>query len=124
LLGGRPVGSDSSSERHLQVKAMKWCCLHPGYWSEFVGRELLEHGDSDLCNDWAELFSASVLKTSGQVIEGVEQDNRQFKKAHSEERSRAIDILEGDIGDPFTAPAGGWSRAIAPVSVPIGVLPG
>ena len=107
LLAGR------TDQDALLAVVMKWCCLHPGNWTQYVGRELLEQRDENFSAEWADLFEASLIRTSEDIMEedlpGAASDD-----THDVARSA---IMEGTMDT-----IGGWSKAVAPMSVPIGVV--
>jgi ribosomal biogenesis protein LAS1 len=93
---------------------MKWCCLHPGKWTQYVGREVFEQCDENFQAEWENLFEASLIRTGEDTIEevlpGAASDN-------TRDVAKSANVDEGTMGTD-----GGWSKAVAPMSVPIGVV--
>lgn len=108
LLAGR------TDRNAMLVVVLRWCCLHPGLWTQYVGRELLEQSDDDFKAEWEDLFEASLIRTGDnnmdEVVPGAASVN-------THESAKSAKVEEG-----ATDNAGGWSRAVAPMSVPIGVV--
>ena len=98
----------------LVAEVMKCCCLHPGYWTQGVGRKLLEISDKSVQDEWKELLEASAIASGGEPMEEVV-----LKVNQSEFGEPEKDALGGE--EEIRA-VGGWSRATAPISVPIGVV--
>ena len=98
----------------LVAEIMKCCCLHPGYWTQGVGRKLLEISDKSVQDEWEDLLEASAITSGGGPMEeAVPEVNR---SGFGEPEKDALD------GEDEIRAVGGWSRAIAPISVPIGVV--
>lgn len=89
---------------------MKQCCLHPGYWSYKTGQALLEEGDSEFVDAWADLLEASAVKSPEADDTGMD-----------------VDVAGGDTprssneGRP-AAESQSWRIALMPASLPIGVV--
>lgn len=94
-------------------ETMKWCCLHPGYWTQMLGSRVLETADEEVRSEWQEIFEASLISdrnVASLLDAGVTQ---------SEADANAMDVeikLEGRIA------RGGWRKAALPSSLPIGVV--
>ena len=107
----------------FSANIMKWCCLHPGYWTQRVGKEVLEDGDRSLLDDWQDLFEASSLETAA--------DREESDTRNGDIRSSPRDISEriAPSGSPKRTrdfeeehQLDSWTRATVPVSAPIGVV--
>ncbi|KAK5167769.1 rRNA-processing protein las1 [Saxophila tyrrhenica] len=109
----------ADTEPHLQVQVMKWCCLHPGHWSEWIGREILQRHDSEpgFSEEWSEIFEASLLGgaiTSRVPGEEVDEDTRMEEGLVNGKDT--VDV-EREIVE-----AQSWHRALTPMALPIGVV--
>ena len=117
-------GTHHSDIDTILAETMKTCCLHPGCWSQLIGQTLLEQYDGKLQADWQDLFEASLLKDSDEVVvsatgnDGAEMrdDGMQQLIVPSEELAWRL-----KVEDEY-ARAASWTRAIAPTSLPIGVI--
>jgi len=70
---------DGSLVKHApRNHVMKWCCLHPSYWTKQLGEQLLQLGDSRFNEQWGVLFEASQL-ARGTKSELAETDFGQSK---------------------------------------------
>jgi ribosomal biogenesis protein LAS1 len=98
----------------LVADVMKCCCLHPGYWTQGVGRKLLEISDKSVQDEWKDLLEASQITSEEEPMEEVVPGLIPAGLGNSEK-----DEVGGE--DEIRA-VGGWLRAIAPMSVPIGVV--
>lgn len=94
----------------MPSEVVKWCCLHPGYWSEDIGRKILR--DYASAAEWQELFEVSLL-TAGDGTSGGQ--SRMADIEMTDETSAPADHAEGSSTQ-------GWSRAVAPIALPIGVV--
>jgi ribosomal biogenesis protein LAS1 len=97
------------------AEVMKWCCLYPGCWTQYIGRELLKECGEFIKAEWEDLFEASLIRARDDSTEEVLPGAASGSTSHV--------VAEGaDMQDGTMDNAGGWSRAIAPMSVPIGVV--
>ena len=92
-------------DRRDQV--MQLCCLHPGHWSSFVGRRLLEDGEG-LRETWQDIFDASIL------------DGRLEDAGIDSVQAAGVDAM--DVDGITDIGGGKWTRAAMPPSLPIGVV--
>ncbi|WPG99529.1 Hypothetical protein R9X50_00234400 [Acrodontium crateriforme] len=98
-------GSQATVER-LQSSAMRWYCLHPGYWTQRLGEEILGNGDEHFDDQWRTLFDASKLDVTAAQADA--------------------DVMEiepstvGGLDDECESR--GWVRAAVPMRTPIGVV--
>lgn len=111
LLAGR------SDRNAMLAVVMKWCCLHPGHWTKYVGRELLEQCDENFKAEWEDLFEASLIRTGDSAAEEVlpGASSRECGNTHDAAASANVEEGQADI-------TGGWLKAVVPASVPIGVV--
>lgn len=99
--------------QELWRDVMKHCCLHPGFWTERIGREMLRKGQSDFGDDWQDLFEASLLTTSVNTTEGGMIAKDTAPQSHLSE--------DVEMQDQKRYAVSGWRRALVPVAAPIGV---
>ena len=108
------MSTNGTDREALAANAIRWCCLHPGHWTQHIGRKLLAVSDESVQDEWGDLFEASLITAEGEPMEEV---------VHDVDPSGPDDLKKGDFGGgEESCAAGGWSRAIAPMSVPIGVV--
>ena len=100
----------------LSVMVIKWCCLHPGHWTQYVGQELLRNSEAELRADWEDLLNASVMKA-------------REAPAYKEKRGVPGGGRDGSIKAPLQVrdehlehKTVSWMKAIGPVSTPLGVV--
>jgi ribosomal biogenesis protein LAS1 len=104
-------------ERDLEAEVMKWCCLHPGYWSEQIGIKLLEQSGVSLSDEWEVLFEASRIGEGHEVAEGVSSGAQRWEMVDS----TGVAVVDGSTS---LESKGSWKRVMMPPTVPIGVVPG
>jgi len=95
---------------------MRWCCLHPGKWTESLGEHLLKEADKDDEFEWRDLFEASKLQAVADTQEAVGDVAIQ-------------DVLGLDHGfsnqglpDEALVVEGGWRKAPLSPKAAIGVV--
>ena len=102
----------SRQKTALDVPAwlVKQCCLHPGYWSQRLGEQIIEQGDDDFAETWSDLLAASsvTVATDEMEIDAV--------RGSSIPVSRDEAIVD-DHDDGY-----GWRFEVMPRSLPIGVV--
>ena len=108
-----------NDKNSLCVEAIKWCCLHPGAWTESVGREMLNNGDGAFRADWNDLFEASLV-TAAAASAQASVAERELKMRVGE--STDTEQITGMGDQEAHLVAGGWRRAVAPISVPVGIV--
>ena len=120
ILSGEEYFALGRGNKHsLYVEAMKWCCLHPGHWTERIARELLNRGDGAFQADWNDLFEASLVRAEPMTPEaGMPEkalENRVGEFMDTEQ-------ITGMESREVNRVAEGWRRAVAPISVPVGIV--
>lgn len=108
-------------ERKISVETVvKWCCLHPGYWAQWLGERVLQDADEDLKSNWEDLFRASL--TSVPADGATTAGDAAPIDGEIGERASVMNeqIGSGNLEAVHTAQS--WTRAILPASVPIGVV--
>lgn len=118
LCSDKPFSHNHRDDHAAVVEAMRWCCLHPGHWTEHVGRELLETGDGSFQAEWKDLFEASLVSRGGEHVDvNVPGSDVEMQRGGIDDPARTSQVelvVDGATGS--------WARAVAPVSVPIGVV--
>lgn len=89
---------------------MKQCCLHPGYWSYKTGQALLEEGDNEFFDAWADLLEASAVRSPEADDTGMDADVASGDTPRSSNEGRPA------------AESQSWRIALMPPSLPIGVV--
>lgn len=119
------LGSDHVSceaREIIDVEIMKLCCLHPGYWTQRIGREVLQLGGSDLRADWQDLFNASSIGAAdlddSQVVEVNESALADWRGSEQQLMDQDLSRVEGleDNGSRR------WKRAVTSLPLPLGVV--
>lgn len=97
----------------LLASIVKWCCLHPGHWTQYVGRELLEASDESVQEAWRDLFEASLIRPDTATTEDMPSHAPRLDADVLDRQATKEDAIEA---------AKSWSRAVIPGSLPIGVV--
>lgn len=111
--GGAYTLANMQDQDALLSTVMRWCCLHPGHWTEQIGRQVLETSE-EVRDEWTDLFEASLIRADIEASTGASQEPVMLDPGADQERVVGV---EADIHTTR-----GWSRAIAPAAVPIGVV--
>lgn len=110
-----------ASKSDVDSDLMTLCCLHPSYWSQALGEELLEAGDEAFTESWSDLLSASAMAGGSEGM-GAETNTASPEVDMAEdaevEGSEEVDDGRSDAGEDLAA----WREALMPPSVPIGVV--
>lgn len=112
----------------LRKHVLMWCCMHPGYWSQRLGKDMLkgqyeQNEEMGFDYGWQEIFEASLIGGAGNVATALGPPSPGFFKDISWDRFgsesfRKCPALDSDDD----AELGNWvQKAIAP-STPIGVV--
>ncbi|KAK4505585.1 hypothetical protein PRZ48_003548 [Zasmidium cellare] len=117
------LATTTPQKRNLRKDAMSWCCMHPGVWTQRLGRDVLKAEDKDFVEDWRDIFQSSQLVEAAQAIPGSELQapSPEFLGGDGwprEDGFRRPVALEADDD----AELGTWIRAATPFAVPIGVV--
>ncbi|KAI7552630.1 hypothetical protein KC317_g13696 [Hortaea werneckii] len=108
---------DSEGE-HVDVLALRWCCLYPGYWTRKLGEDILARSDDEFVHVWKGLFESSALRDADLVVsEAFPSESRQEVELNGSQ-----DGVRGDGSVSSSNELGGWRRTVVPPSVPIGVV--
>ncbi len=98
----------------ILADVIKWCCLYPGHWTQHVGHELLEEHGESVRAEWENLFEASLIRSgedaTAQVVPGAGPGDTPGVAESAEVKAETVET------------ACGWSKAVASMSVPIGVV--
>ncbi|GAB7357901.1 hypothetical protein MBLNU230_g0069t1 [Neophaeotheca triangularis] len=110
------IEQQHSQERAYQwsSRAMKHCCLYPGGTSQELGQRVLDGADVAFREVWGDIFAASKLREAGSATDAPRPQGREASVEDSDDTS--TDSMQQDTE------SGGWSRAVLPPSVPIGVV--
>lgn len=111
-------------KRLVRKDVMMWCCMHPGPWTQRLGRDVLKAEDEEFVCDWKDVFHASQLSVAGQGGVEVRAPSPGFLADVTMERFSREDFgkapaLDADEDD---AELGTWIRAATPFAAPIGVV--
>ncbi|KAK4553867.1 rRNA-processing protein las1 [Recurvomyces mirabilis] len=104
------------SKQTLQSEAVKFCCLHPGYWTQKLAESLLE-GNDELKDVWQELFEASMLRKHAEVVDvdaQMEVDPVPVADPVHIPAQQRIDNIDGTFV--------GWQRSALIPQTPIGII--
>jgi ribosomal biogenesis protein LAS1 len=113
--------NDKSATYAARTDIMKWCCLHPGYWTLKLGRELLGRcKDEEFNEQWADLLEASRLVEGGEVDVDTDQMADMSMEVDDPIEGRFHDSGLGTEDEGASRP--GWRRAVVPPNAPVGVV--
>ncbi|KAF2162149.1 hypothetical protein M409DRAFT_69359 [Zasmidium cellare ATCC 36951] len=59
-------------KRLVRKDVVMWCCMHPGPWTQRLGRDVLKAEDEEFVCDWEDVFHASQLSVAGQDEDDAE----------------------------------------------------
>ncbi|KAK5118871.1 hypothetical protein LTR62_000080 [Meristemomyces frigidus] len=102
----------------LHIQAIRTCCLHSGYWTQRLGKQLVD-SDPGLQEDWHELFEASIVHTD---VEMADDHDVAIPGAVADPSSS--DALPQPLTNREHAASAsvGWRRAAFSPSAPIGIV--
>ncbi|KAK3680264.1 rRNA-processing protein las1 [Recurvomyces mirabilis] len=106
----------ATAKQSLQSEAIKFCCLHPGYWTQKLAENLLERND-ELKDVWQELFVASILRNDAEVADADAQMDEESLSSANPLRIPAQQLPD-NIGGSFV----GWQRSTLITKTPIGII--
>ncbi|KAF7194382.1 Pre-rRNA-processing protein las1 [Pseudocercospora fuligena] len=92
----------------LRREIMQWCCTHPGGWSHYLGKRLLESSDADFVEDWKDVLDASQLQPS--------------QEAAFVNDTEMADIQQHATVSDSSAQPLSWMWAVAATAAPIGIV--
>ncbi|KAM3423495.1 hypothetical protein BST61_g923 [Cercospora zeina] len=92
------------------------CCMHNGYWMNWLGKRLLDTSGSDFREEYQDLFEASQGEQEAGV--GAEEDIVMQDSCAAGDAPDAI----GEVSTNRVAKSEGWKLAVIATGLPIGVV--
>lgn len=102
----------------LRKETVKWSCSHPGYWSHFLGSNLINACGPDFASIWEDMLEASRF---GEGSAGAaSSDGAESERASSPEPEELEDVDDQGGGDGNGRWR--WKRAKVAPTLPIGTV--
>lgn len=114
------------TKKNLPEFALRWCCLHPGHWSETLGASLLRDGVPELRENWMEVFEASKLQSEDEDVKMALDEGADVQKGDWNDGANVMKLATE--GQGFVSATvrdnglRGWQQSLILPSTPIGVL--